>query len=54
MIKFYGGVRGGKWKNWLNCGYDLGLVRWAKDTIIDVTCPEQVAGNDPERLELAF
>ena len=50
-MKFYGRVLSSTRKNWLNCGGDLGIVRWVneqKNTVIVVAYPDRGAGNDPE------
>ena len=52
-MKFYGRVVRSTRKNWLNCGGDLGIVRWVneqKNTVIVVADPDRGAGNDPELL----
>ena len=50
-MKFYGRVLSSTWKNWLNFGGDLGIVRWVneqKNTVIVVAYPDRGEGNDPE------
>ena len=51
--------RGPGWQNkqlikfwWLSASSVMS--KWARNTIIVLSCPNQVAGNDPKALELAF
>ena len=56
-MKFYGRVLSSTRKNWLNCGGDLGIVRWVneqKNTVIVVAYPDRGAGNDPETFFFFF
>ena len=53
-MKFYGEIRGGTRKNCLNFGSDQDLLRWVKNLIIIIACPDQGKGTNPDALGLAL